>query len=37
MKLTISKHANMQSKLEGLFVETDNLKRLVSTYEIKVN
>ncbi len=37
MKLTITKHANVQSKLEGLFVDTDNLKRLVNTYELKVN
>lgn len=36
LKLAFTKQTNQSSKLEGLFVETDNLKRLVNQYEIKV-
>jgi len=28
-KLSLAKQANISKKLEGLFVETDNLKRLI--------
>lgn len=36
LKLAFTKQTNQSSKLEGLFVETDNLKRLVNQYELKV-